>query len=174
MEAEIIVPGTSPVPVLVGALGQAMVRAAGELADGVVTWLAGPRILEDRIVPDVAKAATEGGRGTPRIVVGLPVAVTDEGDAAREAAGVVFARYAGLANYQRVMARQGVASPADVIVFGDEAEVERGLRRFADAGVTEVWPVPFPVGDDPSASLARTRRFLDQLCPIPVHQEVRL
>jgi alkanesulfonate monooxygenase SsuD/methylene tetrahydromethanopterin reductase-like flavin-dependent oxidoreductase (luciferase family) len=32
-----VVPGTSPVPVLVGALSPLMVEVAGELADGVVT-----------------------------------------------------------------------------------------------------------------------------------------
>ena len=44
-------PGTSPVSVLVGALSPLMVQAAGELADGVVTWLAGPRTLGEQIVP---------------------------------------------------------------------------------------------------------------------------
>lgn len=37
---------TSPVPVLVGALSPKMIQVAGELADGSVTWLAGPRTLE--------------------------------------------------------------------------------------------------------------------------------
>ena len=46
-----VVPGTSPVPVPVGALSPLMVRAAGELADGVVTWLAGPRSLGNQITP---------------------------------------------------------------------------------------------------------------------------
>jgi len=36
------VPGTTDVSVVVGALSPRMVRVAGELADGVVTWLAGP------------------------------------------------------------------------------------------------------------------------------------
>jgi F420-dependent oxidoreductase-like protein len=45
------VPGAQPPPVLVAALGTAMLRAAGELADGAVTWMAGPRTLGDHIVP---------------------------------------------------------------------------------------------------------------------------
>ena len=45
------VPGTSPVTVLVGALSPLMVQAAGELADGIVTWLAGPRTLGEEIIP---------------------------------------------------------------------------------------------------------------------------
>ena len=49
------VPGTSPVSVVVGALSPRMVQVAGELADGVVTWLAGPRSLEGSIVPGCAR-----------------------------------------------------------------------------------------------------------------------
>ena len=51
------VPGTSPVAVLVGALSPLMVQAAGELADGVVTWLAGPRTLGEDIIPRLHRAA---------------------------------------------------------------------------------------------------------------------
>lgn len=163
VEGEIVVPGTPPVPVLVGALSPAMVRLAGAMTDGVVTWLAGPTILESRIVPDVGKAAADAGRTTPRVVAAVPVAVTGDREAARDAANQVLARYAGLANYQRLLARQGVDSPADLAVFGDEAAVQRGLQRLADAGANEIWPMPFPVGADPSCSLGRTRRFLDEL-----------
>ena len=56
------VPGTSPVAVLVGALSPLMVQAAGELADGVVTWLAGPRTLGEDIIPRLHRAAGNGGR----------------------------------------------------------------------------------------------------------------
>ena len=61
-----VVPGTSPVPVLVGALSPLMVQAAGELADGVVTWLAGPRSLGEQIVPRLHAAAR--GRSAPGCV----------------------------------------------------------------------------------------------------------
>jgi hypothetical protein len=38
--------------------------------------------------------------------------------------------------------------------------VERQLAGYAQAGVTEFWPVAFPVDPDPDASLWRTREFL--------------
>lgn len=56
------VPGTSAVPVLVGALAPRMVDVAGELADGVVTWLVGPR-LESVIVARLRGAGRRRGRG---------------------------------------------------------------------------------------------------------------
>jgi len=162
VEAEVVVPGTSPVPVLVGALSDAMLRVAGACAHGVVTWLAGPAMLETEIVPNVGKAAADAGRAAPRVVAAVPVSVTGDREAGRDAANQVLARYAGLANYQRVLARQDAGSPADLALVGDEAAVRRGLQRLAEAGATEVWPMPFPVGADP-ASLARTRRVLEEL-----------
>ncbi len=46
-----------PVPVLVAALGPRMLRIAGELADGTVTWMAGPATMRDHIVPGITRAA---------------------------------------------------------------------------------------------------------------------
>jgi len=63
-----VVPGTSPVPVLVGALSPLMVQAAGELADGVVTWMTGPRTIDSHIMPalDRAHAAVHQQQGGAR------------------------------------------------------------------------------------------------------------
>jgi 5,10-methylenetetrahydromethanopterin reductase len=156
-----VVPGTSPVSVLVGALSPRMVRAAGELADGVVTWLAGPRSLGGTIIPELHRAAA--GRPAPRVVAALPVALSPDAAAARQSAGRALARYAGLDNYRRLLGREGVASPGDVAITGDEAAIERQLRRLADLGVTELWPIVFPAGDDPAAGQRATRALLARL-----------
>jgi F420-dependent oxidoreductase-like protein len=155
------VPGTSPVSVLVGALSPLMVQAAGELADGVVTWLAGPRSLGEHIIPRLRAAAA--GRPAPRIVAALPVAVCPDSGVALRAADEVFARYAGFANYQQLFEREGVSSPGALAITGTEAEIEKQLERLADLGVTELWPTVFPVGDDPDASRHETRALLTRL-----------
>jgi 5,10-methylenetetrahydromethanopterin reductase len=153
-----VVPGTSPVPVLVGALSPLMVEVAGELADGVVTWLAGPRGLSEHIVPRLHTAARE--RPAPRVVAALPVAVCTDAALGREAADKTFKRYAGLANYRRLLEREGAPSPGGLAVTGTEAEIETQLRRLAGLGVTEFWPIIFPVGDDPAGSRRETRALL--------------
>jgi 5,10-methylenetetrahydromethanopterin reductase len=160
------VPGTSRVRVVVGALGPRMVRAAGEAADGVVTWLCGPRSLETVVVPTLLDAAA--GRPAPRVVAAIPVAVCDDPDDGRSAAATTFARYGGLENYQRVMDREGVTSVGELAVVGPETDVLRRLERFAAAGVSELWATPFPVGPDPVASLRRTRGLLASLTPTAV------
>jgi 5,10-methylenetetrahydromethanopterin reductase len=153
-----VVPGTSPVPVLVGALSPLMVQAAGELADGVVTWLAGPRSLGEQIVPQLHAAAA--GQRAPRVVAALPVAVCADDQQARQAADEIFARYAGFPNYRRLLDREGVSTPGGVAIVGTEAGVEEQISRLSDLGVTELWPITFGVGDDADGSRRCTRALL--------------
>lgn len=152
------VPGTAPVSVLVGALGPQMVQVAGELADGVVTWLAGPRSLESVILPTLLTA--RAGLPAPRVIAGVPVAVCDDADDGRAAANGLLARYGSLENYQRLFDREAVSSVGGLAVVGDEDSVRRQLQGYADVGVTELWAVPFPVGPDTAESLRRTRSLL--------------
>ena len=160
-----VIPGTTRVSVVVGALAPRMVRVAGELADGVVTWLAGLHTLENDIVTGVRKAAADGGRAEPRVVAALAVAVCDDRAAGIAQAELVFARYGGLENYQRLMQREGVSSPGQLAVVGTETEVVAQLRRYADVGVTEAWATIFPVGPAAEASIDRTRKLLAGLAP---------
>jgi 5,10-methylenetetrahydromethanopterin reductase len=156
-----VVPGTSPVPVLVGALAPMMVQVAGELADGIVTWLAGPRSLGEHIVPRLHAAAR--GRPAPRVVAALPVALCPDAGQAKDAADEIFSRYAGLDNYRRQLEREGARSPGGLAVTGTETGIETQLRRLAGFGVTEFWPIIFPVGGDPAASRHETRALLTGL-----------
>ena len=79
-----------PPPVLVAALGTTMLRIAGRMASGTVTWMTGPATLESHIIPTIRRAAAEAGRPEPRIGVGLPVCVTGDVAAARAKAAEVF------------------------------------------------------------------------------------
>lgn len=164
VDASFVVPGTSRVSVVVGALGPLMVRAAGELADGVVTWLVGPGALETDVVPVLSKAAADAGRGDPRVVAGLPVLVCDDVDAGRQRVNEVFARYGTLANYQRQFEREGVSGPGEIALVGDERAVEAQLRTLAAAGATEIWPTVFDLDTEPGSS-QRTVALLRSLAP---------
>lgn len=133
------VPGAvPPVPVLFGALGPVMLRIAGERGDGTITFLSGPRTIGDHVVPQLTRAADAVGRPRPRVVVGLPVAVTDDPQRVRDAVAVSHAPYAQLPSYAATLERDGFAGPGDIVVAGDEDAVADQLRRYADAGATEV------------------------------------
>ena len=73
-------------PVLVAALGPRLLRAAGELADGAMLWMAPVRAIESHIAPKLHAPASGAGRPVPRIVAGLPVAVHDDEAQARATA----------------------------------------------------------------------------------------
>jgi F420-dependent oxidoreductase-like protein len=152
-----------PVPVVVAALAAKSLRSAGELAGGTITWMANARALADLVAPTLRDAAAAAGRPEPRVVCGLPVAVTDDLDAGRETAARQFALYGTLPNYQRILAAGGISSPADAAIVGDEDAVAAALADLVAAGATDVWAAPFPVGDDRRASRARTRALLKDL-----------
>ena len=151
------------IPVLVSALGPRLLRLAGAVADGTVLWMAPAKAIESHVIPTINAAATESGRPTPRIVAGLPVAVHDDEGEARSAATTYSTAYASMANYQRIMEIGGVASPAEAAIVGDEASVRSQLQALLDAGATDIWAAPFPVGDDRKDSLRRTTDLLREL-----------
>jgi F420-dependent oxidoreductase-like protein len=149
--------------VIISALAPLMLKIAGSMTDGTVTWMTGVKTIETHVVPGVTAAAKDAGRPAPRVVVGLPVCVTDDADAARTVAARAFVIYGQLPNYKRMLDREGAAGPADVAIVGNEAEVERQIRGLASAGATDFDGAIFPAGPDPLASMTRTRALLASL-----------
>ncbi|MDJ0785513.1 MAG: LLM class F420-dependent oxidoreductase [Myxococcota bacterium] len=150
-------------PLLIGALGPLMRRIAGQLCDGTITWMTGPRTLGDAIGPDVRKAASEAGRGEPRIVAGFPVCLTDDAAGARESANKEFAIYGTLPSYRAMLDAEGAEGPGDIALIGDESQLEASLRELAAAGVTDFNGAIMPHGDDRQASMQRTWDFLSSV-----------
>jgi len=157
------VPGATPCPILLAALAPKMLALAGAEADGTITWMTGPKTLREHTVPRINEAAAKAGRPTPRIVVGLPIAVTDDVAGAREAAGRAFQVYGGLPSYRAMLDREGAAGPADVVIVGNEDAVGERLQQLAEIGATEFLSVPFAVGEGRADSWERTRAFLVKL-----------
>ena len=137
------VTGGRPFPVYVAAMGPRALRAAGELADGTVTYLAGPRTIEEFIKPTIAQPAAEAGRPPPRIIALVPVAVTNNSDTARADAAKALHFYDQIPSNQKIMAREGVAHAADLAVIGDPDAVIGQLLRYRAAGATDVVLSPF-------------------------------
>ncbi|MBZ6133456.1 MULTISPECIES: TIGR03564 family F420-dependent LLM class oxidoreductase [Streptomyces] len=133
------VPGAETgVPLLVAAMGPKALRAGGELADGILPHLAGPRALETHIVPALTAAAEAAGRPAPRVVALVHGVVTDDVDAVRRKVTGQLAFYEQIPSYARVVELSGGRRASDVAVIGDEATVAAEVRRYRDAGATEV------------------------------------
>ncbi|MGV3759562.1 MAG: TIGR03564 family F420-dependent LLM class oxidoreductase [Actinomycetota bacterium] len=152
-----------PVGLLLSALAPRLLRVAGQQTDGTILWMANARSIEVHVAPRITAAAAEAGRPAPRIVAGLPVVVHDDGAEARAVAAEVFAGYGTLPNYRRILDIGGAAGPAEAAIVGDEASVAEQIAALFDAGATDVWAAPFPVGEDRSASRRRTRALLAEL-----------
>jgi F420-dependent oxidoreductase-like protein len=151
--------GANPPPVLLAALGPAMLRLAGAAAAGAAIWLGSRLYLEAFAIPRLRQAARDAGRPAPRIVCGFPIAVTRDLPAAREGAQALLARSARLPAYQRVLERGGLTRPSDAAIVGDEDAVARELAGLAGIGVTDLTAALFAVEGDPEAP-ARTQALL--------------
>ncbi|MDH6436787.1 alkanesulfonate monooxygenase SsuD/methylene tetrahydromethanopterin reductase-like flavin-dependent oxidoreductase (luciferase family) [Streptomyces sp. SAI-144] len=94
------VPGAeSGIPLLVAAMGPQALRVSGELADGILPYLGGPRALAEHIIPALTAAAAAAGRPAPRIVALVPGVVTDDVDAVRAQATENLAFYKQISSY---------------------------------------------------------------------------
>ncbi|MER7694504.1 TIGR03564 family F420-dependent LLM class oxidoreductase [Streptomyces sp. NPDC097610] len=129
-----VVRGGEDVPILVAAMGKQALAVSGELADGVITFLAGPRAIGDHVVPRLERAAER----QHRVVASVIAVVTDEPDRVREHATSELALYETIPSYQRILAEEGAARAAELVLIGDEQTVATGLRRYLDAGATEL------------------------------------
>jgi F420-dependent oxidoreductase-like protein len=134
--------GAQAPQVLVSALGPVMLQVTGELADGTITAWAGPKTIGDVVRPALDAAAAAAGRPDPVVVAQVCVCVTGDPDRARRWVDERFGRAADLPSYRAVLEREGLPGPGATVLAGDEATVERGLGRFADAGASEVQVVP--------------------------------
>lgn len=137
VNAGLQVPGAGAVPLLVAALGPVMLKLAGQLADGTITWMTGPKTLESYVIPGIRAGAQEAGKPEPRVSVGLPIVITSDGASARETIAKKLAVYGTLPSYRAMLDREGAGGPGDVAIVGDEKEVGAELDRLRDMGVTE-------------------------------------
>ncbi len=156
------------VPVLLAALGPAMLRIAGERAGGTILWMADQRAIGEHVAPRITAAAESAGRPRPRIVAGVPVAVCAPSDVddARAHASEVLGHAHFSPNYVRLLEHGDAEDVGDTMAAGDEAAVLRCLQAYRDAGVTDLAARIVPIGSDEAARRdcrRRTAEFLASL-----------
>jgi len=129
--------GVDDVPVVVAALGPAMLKIAGEMTAGTNTWMVGPETMENHIVKRISAAAAAAGRAAPRIVGGFPIVLTSKVDETRAAIAEPLAIYGQLPSYRDMLNREGLAHPQDLALIGDEKALRQGIERIRNSGVTD-------------------------------------
>lgn len=131
------VEGVDDVPVVVAALGPAMLKLTGRHTDGTNTWMVGPRTMESHIAPALNDAASAAGRPAPRVIGGFPVALTNDIDGVRAKLAEPLAIYGTLPSYRAMLDREGLEHPQDLALVGDEAALREQIGRVRDSGVTD-------------------------------------
>jgi alkanesulfonate monooxygenase SsuD/methylene tetrahydromethanopterin reductase-like flavin-dependent oxidoreductase (luciferase family) len=156
-------------PIYIAALSPAMLRLAGEIADGVILWLCNPRYIAEVVIPEVTAGRERAGLGLEGfdIVAAVPGAATAERAAAFEAMRGDLIPYFGLPFYRAMIERTGFG--ADIAAYdaaggeldamraaisdgfleeltavGEASEVRAGLERYRAAGASSpcIGPIP--------------------------------
>lgn len=147
--AGVHIPDVARVPLLVAALGPKMLKLAGEMTDGTVTYLTGLQTLQTHIIPKICAAAEDSKHRAPRIVAGgIPIALVNDVDAARSAIADEFAGYLDLPSYRAMFDREGVTGAGDIAIVGGASVLKKSLNRARDIGVTDFMASPSPAGED--------------------------
>jgi F420-dependent oxidoreductase-like protein len=158
----------TPTPVLLAALGPVMLRLAGERTDGTILWMADERAIGDHIAPAITKAAEEAGRQPPRVIAGVPVCLCapDEVDEAVARTNRVLSEAEVSPNYQALLDRGDAQVVGDLLAAGTESMIEERLRRFADAGATDISVRVVAIGSDRDQKVESSRRTREYLASL--------
>jgi F420-dependent oxidoreductase-like protein len=136
---DLTIAGEPPIPtVMVSALGPAMLRVAGRLASGTITWMVGRTTLRELTIPTISDAAEAAGRPAPEIVVTVPVCVTDEPERARREMHEVLSWYDDKPSYRDMLDREGFDTATRLAIIGSADHVREELAAYGDAGATTV------------------------------------
>jgi alkanesulfonate monooxygenase SsuD/methylene tetrahydromethanopterin reductase-like flavin-dependent oxidoreductase (luciferase family) len=160
-------------PIVLAGLSPAMLRLAGEIADGVVLWACHSDYVRDVVVPEVAKGRAAAGKTLEGfdIMPAIPAASgADHGVVLGGIRGELH-RYFGLPFYRRMFVNAGFehivaaydAAGPDVeaqkltiteefiellCAIGDDASIRAGVDRYRAAGATNpiltaIWGTDF-------------------------------
>jgi alkanesulfonate monooxygenase SsuD/methylene tetrahydromethanopterin reductase-like flavin-dependent oxidoreductase (luciferase family) len=166
-------------PIYVAALSPAMLRLAGEIADGVILWLCNPSYIRDVVIPELSTGRERAGLTLDGfdVVAAVPGALTSDREGAYAAMRKDLIPYFGLPFYRAMIERTGfgadiaaydsAASAGDfeamqsaisegfldeLTAVGDESGLIGGLERYHDAGAGSPCIGPIP-GTDFEATL---------------------
>jgi F420-dependent oxidoreductase-like protein len=133
-------------PIYIAGLSPAMLRLAGELADGVILWLCEPTYIREVVVPEVTKGREKAGKPLDGfdIVAAVPSAVTDDPGAAREVMRNDLVPYFHLPFYRAMIERSGFEPDIEksegfigtLAAIGTADEANAVIDRYFDAGAT--------------------------------------
>ena len=144
------VPGATPAPILVAALAPLMLKLAGEVADGTITYWANERALTEHIVPRITRAAATAGRPRPVSSWAFPSAcVTTPLPGA--SGGAPLPHTTRSPPISASWRRAGMRRPRTSRSSGRNRRFGRVCGGYADAGATDLCAAPLGLDADHAA-----------------------
>jgi alkanesulfonate monooxygenase SsuD/methylene tetrahydromethanopterin reductase-like flavin-dependent oxidoreductase (luciferase family) len=156
-------PTRRDLPIFMSCLSPKMCEVAGEVADGAVLWMCAPNYIEEVVVPSVEKGRVKAGKTMDGfdIVASVPVGLTDNVDAGRDAFRKSSSVYWSLPFYRAAIEGAGLsdaikqhdeggpdAIPDEAVDMfagiGSEDDCKKAIERYRSAGATlpSVGPLP--------------------------------
>jgi alkanesulfonate monooxygenase SsuD/methylene tetrahydromethanopterin reductase-like flavin-dependent oxidoreductase (luciferase family) len=143
-------------PIYVAALSPAMLRLAGEVADGAMLWLCNPEYVRAVVMPELQAGRQRAGKSLDgfEVVAAVPSAVVEDPQAAFAAMRRDLLTYFGLPFYRAMLERSGfgedIAAYDEAAARGDGEAMQAAIsERF----LRELYAIGSP--DDVRAGLAR-------------------
>ena len=149
------------IPIYLAALSPAMLRLAGELADGVLLWACPASYVRDVVIPEVTRGRARAGKPLEGFAIApaVPSAVGGDRSAVLDGVRNELHRYFGLPFYRAMFQAAGFgddiaaydgAAPdreaqklaisetfiEELCALGDAEEVQDALDRYRQAGAT--------------------------------------
>jgi alkanesulfonate monooxygenase SsuD/methylene tetrahydromethanopterin reductase-like flavin-dependent oxidoreductase (luciferase family) len=153
-------------PILLAGLSPRMLELAGEIADGVVLWLAAPAYVRDKALPAIRRGREKASKTLDgfEIVAAVPSALTADRATAVAQFRVELSRYLALPFYRAMLEQSGFGTEiaaydrapkpesvpdrlaAALGGIGDFGTVAAFVAAYRDAGVTlpAIRPIGFP------------------------------
>jgi len=143
------------IPVYLAGLSPAMVRLAGEIADGVVLWACPASYVGDVVMREVAAGRARAGRDLDGfgICAAVPGAVVADPAVAYRGMRAELHRYFGLPFYRAMFTRAGYE--ADIAAYDAAAGVDAQRAAIGDAFIEDLCAIGKP--EDVAAGVARYR-----------------
>jgi alkanesulfonate monooxygenase SsuD/methylene tetrahydromethanopterin reductase-like flavin-dependent oxidoreductase (luciferase family) len=151
-------PRTAQIPLLISALGEYAFRLAGEIADGAISWVCPVPYLLDKALPALRAGAQAHNRPVPPLVAHIPIAMSTDKAAVREAAMSRISYYTKAPFYAHMFAEAGFPITADgsgtdelvksLVVAGNQAQVKQRLRELIASGLDELLLMLVTVADE--------------------------
>jgi alkanesulfonate monooxygenase SsuD/methylene tetrahydromethanopterin reductase-like flavin-dependent oxidoreductase (luciferase family) len=143
------------IPIYLAGLSPAMLRLAGEIADGVVLWACPASYVRDVVAREVATGRARAGRELDGfdICAAIPSAVVADPAPARRGIRTELHRYFGLPFYRAMFAHAGYE--ADIAAYDAAAGPAAQHAAISDAFVDDLCAIGTP--EDVAAGVARYR-----------------